>query len=237
MSMTWWGNKRWLWTRIDCVDGLFWMEDYGKVFIWNFLDLESGNSFVTFKNGFNEPQWYILKYPLSYLPKAPLESLFNILRLPQSQKVPTITSFSYLALYNWFVCKCKMKYLWKISYPLQGRWGILLRYSTVIFVFYPTWNLKTNLKEHFPKYIPSRRTYKFDKYRTSQGWNSNSLLVNLYIFHVCLCMHRYVISVVFLKLIRCWFNIILQFLRSLNIERIKCRHRPTITQEQTGTDK
>ena len=26
------------------------MEDYGKVFIWNFLDLESGNSFVTFKN-------------------------------------------------------------------------------------------------------------------------------------------------------------------------------------------
>ena len=181
MSMTWWGNKRWLWTRIDCVDGLFWMEDYGKVFILNFLDLESGNSFVTFKNGFNEPQWYILKYPFPYLPKAPLErlseSLFNILRLPQSQKVPTIAISSYLALYYWFVCKCKMKYLWKISYPLQGRWGILLRYSTVIFVFYPTWNLKTNLKEHFPKYIPSRRTYKFDKYRTLQGWNSNSPLV------------------------------------------------------------
>ena len=86
MSMIWWGNKRWLWTRIDCVDGLFWMEDYGKVFILNFLDLESGNSFVTFKNGFNEPQWYILKYSFPYLPKAPLESLFNILRLPNLKK-------------------------------------------------------------------------------------------------------------------------------------------------------
>lgn len=88
MSMTWWGNKRWLWTRIDCVDGRFWMRDYGKVFIWNFLDLESGNSFATFKNGFNEPQWYILKYPFHIFQQSLLKVFLTSCGYPQ--KVPTL---------------------------------------------------------------------------------------------------------------------------------------------------
>lgn len=106
------------------VDSVFWMGDYERVFICNFLDLESGNCLVTFEfkePSFNEPQWYILKYPLSYFSIPLLKVICGYPKV--SSQTPVSYAFQYIFGFLLLVC-LYINAKWNIYerfYPLQGR--------------------------------------------------------------------------------------------------------------------